>query len=240
MGSESARALALGLGLKRVDGSKTFRKGTTIINWGRSEYMPHGRFLPRILNKPFAVAKAINKHVTLSVLSGCGVSVPEFTTNMEVAKSWITETDYVYARTDVTGSQGSGIKILTMDEQFVYAPLYTKAIHKAHEYRVHVFKGRIIDFTKKKRRSDTECNPYIKNASGGWVFCRDNLSLPERVIEESIKAIAALGLDFGALDVAYKERDNKAYVLEVNTSPGLEGTTLVKYIEAFKGEGYAY
>jgi hypothetical protein len=237
LGSSSAKVLASGLGIKRVDGSKTFKRGTIIINWGNSHLPLHGRFLPRVLNKPEAVARAIDKLTTFSVLTQHGVSVPDWTTNPVVAQSWVTEESYVYARTISNGSQGDGIKVLTMDEQWVYAPLYTKAIHKAHEYRVHVFKGRVIDFTKKKRRSETECNPYIKNASGGWVFTRENIILPEIVRQESIKAVSALGLDFGALDVAYKERDDKVYILECNTSPGLEGTTLEKYIEAFKGEG---
>jgi D-alanine-D-alanine ligase-like ATP-grasp enzyme len=44
----------------------------------------------------------------------------------------------------------------------------------------------------------------------------------------------ALGLDFGAADVLFNARRNQAYVLEVNTAPGLEGQTVNDYAEAFK------
>ena len=50
--------------------------------------------------------------------------------------------------------------------------------------------------------------------------------------EKRNAAIKALGLDFGAVDIIYNEAEDQHYVLEVNTAPGLEGTTLQKYTEA--------
>jgi D-alanine-D-alanine ligase-like ATP-grasp enzyme len=41
-------------------------------------------------------------------------------------------------------------------------------------------------------------------------------------------------LDFGAVDVIYNRAQDKAYVLEVNTAPGLEGSTLDNYVEAIQ------
>ena len=49
----------------------------------------------------------------------------------------------------------------------------------------------------------------------------------------AVNAVKALGLDFGAVDIIYNEKENQYYVLEVNTAPGLEGTTLIKYAERF-------
>ena len=42
-----------------------------------------------------------------------------------------------------------------------------------------------------------------------------------------------LGLDFGAVDVIWNEHESKAYVLEINTAPGLEGSTVEDYKEFF-------
>ncbi|KKL94338.1 hypothetical protein LCGC14_1865710, partial [marine sediment metagenome] len=39
------------------------------------------------------------------------------------------------------------------------------------------------------------------------------------------QAIAALGLDFGAVDVMYKIKDKRPYVLEVNSTPSLADDT---------------
>jgi len=52
-------------------------------------------------------------------------------------------------------------------------------------------------------------------------------------LDEGLASVMALGLDFGAVDIVYNENDNKAYVLEINTAPGLSGTTLEKYVEVF-------
>ena len=45
------------------------------------------------------------------------------------------------------------------------------------------------------------------------------------VLVEAIKAVSALGLDFGGVDVMFK--DNVAYVLEVNTAPTLNTSPYV-------------
>ena len=45
-------------------------------------------------------------------------------------------------------------------------------------------------------------------------------------------AIKVLGLDFGAVDIIYNKQEDKWYVLEVNTAPGIYGTTLDKYVNA--------
>jgi glutathione synthase/RimK-type ligase-like ATP-grasp enzyme len=43
----------------------------------------------------------------------------------------------------------------------------------------------------------------------------------------------ASGLDFGAVDVIWNERQQRAYVLEINSAPGLEGTTIDDYVRYF-------
>jgi D-alanine-D-alanine ligase-like ATP-grasp enzyme len=47
-------------------------------------------------------------------------------------------------------------------------------------------------------------------------------------------AIINLGLDFGAVDIIYNEKNNRWVVLEVNTAPGLSGETLNRYVEMIK------
>ena len=119
-------------------------------------------------------------------------------------------------------------------EELVAAPLYTQGIEKDKEYRVHVFKGQVIDYQQKKQRIGVESDSTIRNHSTGWVYTRISVVLPEGVKEQAIKAVDALGLDFGAVDIC-TDLEGTPFVLEVNTAPGLEGTTLEKYIEAFKG-----
>ena len=58
--------------------------------------------------------------------------------------------------------------------------------------------------------------------------------MPDDIEQLARDGISALGLDFGALDVVYNERDNKCYLIEANTAPGLEGSTLDLYANAFR------
>lgn len=233
IGSESAKTLAQALPCKQTKSLKRFIGKTLVVNWGRSDLTVRGRNV-RILNSPDAVKRAINKLECLTTLKANNVSCLEFTTNKNEAHSWILEEGAtVYCRTLVSASQGRGIVIANENSDVIpSAPLYTKGVLRAHEYRVHVFKGQVLDFSKKKRRRDFDGNDLIKNLANGWVFCRDGVVLPELVKETAIKAIAALGLDFGAIDILFKERDNKSYVLEVNTAAGIQGTTLEKYKQA--------
>lgn len=229
IGSESAKMLAEQLKLKRIRGDKYIGPSCrSVINWGNSDFVYRSEDAPYI-NNPKAVAIAIDKLQTFIHLSRAGVNTPAFTVDEQVAKGWVASGSVVYGRRSLTSSQGKGIVILSGDSTWVSCPLYTKAIIKPHEYRVHVMGGRVIDFTKKRRRSDIDTNDYVRNSSGGWVFCRQDVILPDVVASVSVKAVASLGLDFGALDIAYSK--DKAYVFEINTAPGLEGTTLQKYVE---------
>jgi glutathione synthase/RimK-type ligase-like ATP-grasp enzyme len=45
-------------------------------------------------------------------------------------------------------------------------------------------------------------------------------------------AVAALGLDFGAVDIGWNRSTRRATVYEVNTAPYVEGTTAKMYAEA--------
>lgn len=232
MGSLSAKNLSRTLGALRITGSKRLRR-SVVINWGKQDLALRG-FCQKIINKPEAVRIAANKIETFKALSRAGVPTLEWTQDRNVALNWIDDGDVVYCRSTVTSSQGKGISVVGMDDQLPHVPLYTRGFIKTHEYRVHVAFGEVIDFSKKRKRNDIECSQYIKNSSNGWVFCRDGVTLPDVVKQAAIKAVAALGLDFGALDVLYKESTNTVRIAEINTAPGIEATTLTRYSEAFK------
>lgn len=231
LGSASAKLLSQALGIKRIKGIKRLGSRATVINWGSSQ-LPSKLIGTKVYNHPVAVSKAINKAVALPTMKAAGVSVIEHTTSREVVAGWLEGEATVFARTLASSSQGQGIVILDYNSSIPYAPIYTKYIPKCHEYRVHVFGGKVIDFIKKKRSTNGTTSDFIRSHSNGWIFCRSGVTLPTEVSEQCIKAVASLGLDFGAVDVLYKERDNKAWVLEINTAAGIEGTTLTKYVEA--------
>lgn len=122
------------------------------------------------------------------------------------------------------------------------APLYTKAVTNAGEYRVHVMDSEVILYQKKSRRVDEETGEVetaegedaeVRNLASNWVYRTGNLRRLERVEELAISAIRSLGLDFGAVDIIMDENGD-VFVLEVNTAPGLKNTeTLQAYVNGF-------
>jgi glutathione synthase/RimK-type ligase-like ATP-grasp enzyme len=131
------------------------------------------------------------------------------------------------------GHSGQGIETVSEGE-LPDAPLYTKRAKRKAEYRVHVLRGTIIDIQQKKRRNGSDRGALVWNHGTGYVYCREGVECPDNVKNTAILAVASLGLDFGAVDMILSKQD-EALVLEVNTAPGLVGTTISKYKEAFNG-----
>jgi glutathione synthase/RimK-type ligase-like ATP-grasp enzyme len=177
-----------------------------------------------------SVEIASSKIRSLTAMKERGVNVPEFTTDRETVQRWLSEDKRVLARTLDRASGGRGIILLSSGESIPQARLYTLYIPKYDEYRVHVWGDQVLDIQQKRRRNGVdEINSQIRNASNGWVFCREGVNCPEQCVDQARRAVAALGLDFGAVDVGFTRRGNIATVYEVNTAPGIEGTTLSVY-----------
>ncbi len=249
-GSKSVKSLIKTLGCKsiKLDNSKyrpTRRK--IVINYGNSS-CPYD-----CINSPQSVKYASNKRDAFVLMQKEGVSIPEWTTDEAVAQEWYLAGTKVVGRAKLTGHSGEGI-IISDDLDYPQAeggidvigmreiaghliPLYVKYVKKTEEYRVHVVAGEVIDVVRKMRKKavpDDKVNWAVRNKAGGFVYGRGGVELPEVALSEAVKAVSALGLDFGAVDIIYNKQEDRYYVLEVNTAPGLEGTTLIKYSDAFQ------
>jgi len=232
-GSKSARALAEGLGIKVLFREGKRVKGHTIINWGSSD--PDRELDGGILNQPYAVKRASNKLSTFKAFKEHDVPTVEWTTNLDVAKDWIEEGYAVVERHKLSGHSGEGIVIKSGDDALGLCPLYTKYTKKKDEYRIHVFQGEILFQQRKARKKevpDEEVNWQVRNLVGGFIFANDGVEAPEAVQQAATLAVQALGLDFGAADVGFK--DGEAVVYEVNTACGLSGKNLEAYVNKFK------
>jgi glutathione synthase/RimK-type ligase-like ATP-grasp enzyme len=245
MGSQSAKKLSqalttlLGLRVRRVRhdrGRYLPRLRSLIVNYGSGSVPARWPSRGTWLNHPSNTTAAGNKLAAFKRFKDAGLSVPEFTTDRAVADGWVRDGATVVCRTLLNAHSGRGIVLSDLEHPLVHAPLYVKYKKKRKEFRVHVFKGTVIDVAEKRKRR-VEVRPphfdgYIRNLANGWVFCRDAIVRPADMDQLAVSACTALGLDFGAVDIIWNERENKSYVLEVNTAPGLEGTTLSNYAGA--------
>lgn len=260
MFSGGAKALATHCGILRATRKQVQKHGNFdyIINWGSSERKFEGEYV----NPPEAVALASDKLRTAEVLGNYGIAQAQWTRDKEVAQGWLAEGYDVVERHLLRANSGRGIRIVKgangrldgadaagadngeqvaprghaeRGSRLKNAPLYTKYFKKVAEYRIHVWGDRVLDVQQKRKRQEVpneEMDYQVRNAAGGWVFCRDEVETPQCVTDAAVRAVSALGLDFGAVDVGYNQHNDTACVFEVNTAPGLEGTTLDRYYYA--------
>lgn len=257
-GSQGSRALSEALGIRRIRLERSRFRATAdkvILNWGNTTTEVNTSGAATWINPPPAVSRAIDKRQCLQTLIENEVPCIEVGWDMDMAAGWLSQGHDVVLRTTATGKGGEGIHIMegdaskSFDESWVRLreymnengltriPLITKYFKAKDEYRVHVFDGHVIDVQQKRKRGDierSEVNYKVRNHDNGFVFCRENVDLPACCAEASIAAVQALGLDFGAVDLRYNSTDRQCAVLEVNTAPGLEGTTLEIYVNAVR------
>lgn len=258
--SPSARTLATALNTKllRTTGSTWRGKPTdVVINWG-STTIPTTRALT--LNLPIAVANSVDKLTTFRLLSAAGINIPRYyvvtpTTDMLSLLPQVLETTTsrtLLFRTTATGHGGEGIHVhklpaLPVPTDYVQSMLdlpflrNTKFISEyfpaSEEYRIHVAFGQPILSQRKALRTDDQrpTNPdfTIRNHANGFVFTVTDVNPPQSVLDASTSAVRALGLHFGAVDIRYNPDIAQYCVLEVNSAPALQGTTLERYVAAF-------
>lgn len=243
-GSRSAHELsdALEAPIIRHTGSR-FKgwgsKNWTVINWGSTDC----RDYDNVLNLPSRIDNMSNKLEAFRMFDfKGGPRIPVWTASRKEASEWFGQKKYkeclVVCRTILSGHSGNGIVISSSPGEIVQAPLYTLYVPKDAEYRVHMARWREepIFVQRKVRDPDREPTSWkVRSHANGFIFQHNHKSdIPLDVLVQADLAFKASSLDFGAVDVICNERERKAYVLEINTAPGLEGETIIRYANAFK------
>jgi len=189
------------------------------INWGRSR--AHTRLNPDTRN-------ATNKRVMRELFKEHGVPMP---------KLWDT-TDLRGVRWPLVGrpdkhTKGRGFWLCNSKEDVekakrgtrrkMAATHFMRFVQSDHEFRVHIFKGKSIRISEKKFFED-------EGGKRDYTTIKPTSNI-KHVRRAAKKAVKALGLDFGAVDVL--ATDDECWVLEVNTAPGLGGTMPKVWAETF-------
>lgn len=192
------------------------------INYGCSGYTEEEK---PFINKPTAVAKAVNKLTTLSLVKN-GVT---HTTNFIKAKEWIVKGKQVVCRKTATGTRSEGITIVSTEHELqdqIDCAFWTEYEPHHYELRINCYKNKIISILQK----DT-----ITNAQGENVFSFKLLKgTPHEELQEMVNDVyEKIGLDICGLDVLLTHK-NKFKLLEVNSGPMLFGVTGVHIVNAIK------
>lgn len=192
--------------------------------------------VPKPKRRVLRYGDAVNKLQQYQFFKEKGLSALEFTTDRVQAGEWLKDS-VVFGRLLLNASCGDGIVVMNPGEETQICPVYTKYKKKKREFRVHVFQNKVLAIVEKKRRKewDGQSDSKIRNLANGYVFCQDIALEPafaERIRELARKASEVCSSDFKGVDLAYNEKHDDLFVIEVNSAPGIEGSNVQKYLQA--------
>jgi glutathione synthase/RimK-type ligase-like ATP-grasp enzyme len=158
----------------------------------------------------------------------------------------------------IFGSRGTGNYLIKsvgelqkwLPNKTLHNYIFEKYYSYNREYRLHVTQNGCFYTCRKLLREDTPADKrWFRNDSNSNWIVEENESFDkpvnwEAIVAESVKALNAVGLDFGAVDVkvqsASKEfkkkgtvvRDNPEFIIiEINSAPSFGVITLQRYLE---------
>ena len=223
--------------IAKREGVYSPKAGDIVIDWGYSRpanWDAKAREKAALfLNRPEYILNAANKLFAYELLRECGVRTLSFAGSKPVVEKWLANGHKVIGRKTLTGKKAEGAILIKGEDTIPECLLYTKFVPSTNEFRVYVLADGVFDAIEKRHANGTNDSGAIKSEDNGWVFCRQNVNLPPQCVGLAVLAVESLGLDFGGVDVLWDANKGRATVLEVNTAPGIFGSGVGKFTEAF-------
>lgn len=195
-------------------------KLSVLVNWGCGTILPifdqykH----TRVLNRD--ISGSVRKIRTFELLRAASLPIPRISTN---AHDLYAHGRYLGRTDGLTGGRGITVYekgMLPTTEHDFYAQVVSKAV----EVRIHVADGTVI--CEQVKYVPAGSRVLIRNRSNGATFSTKNIApivgndVADSARQIAIKATAACGLDFGALDMALTKQ-GEWVIFEINSAPGL-------------------
>ena len=145
-------------------------------------------------------------------------------------------------------TKGKDIVIYPAMTRLAQHDFFTQLIPKAKEFRVWAYRRtpigvyeKVLDYPAKYGRRGRSKEIWNRRNGFSFKFVHPDTA-PAELKQLGARAVDALGLDFGAVDIILG-KDGKYYVLEVNTAPGVESprqamVSLVAHIEKWARGGF--
>jgi len=214
--SRSAKELAEALGAKAVN---PYNQHVPMADWYFNYGTEENASLKKQINTGPAVLRCINKLRTFEKLSHASVPVPAFTVHPEYAARW----DIAVCRDSVEGHGNEGMSYwYAGSKEPPRGKLFTEYFEHNAEYRIVVFKGKVVG----RYRKDID-------AENNWNFTLMLKQGFEDIDRSCIQAAQALQIDYVGLDVL-ENKKGVYVVLEANSGPILTEEAkraIVKFFE---------
>ena len=206
-----------------------------IIRWGdASRIMHHDGIVPDTRNSSLAICRASDKALARFEMIKKGVPCPKTFRHDDL----IRDHDFPVIGRPRFHHGGKDVMMCHDHGDVAYAHTrgsryFSSVFPKTAEFRVHCAGGKVLIVQDKNLvPGEIVGNQAVTHRKWNTVKWGDWLY---PVCIAGLKAVDALGLDFGAADVMYDARRDKASVCEVNTAPSLDGEyEQTKYANYFK------
>lgn len=203
----------------------------------------------------------LNAIEQLTALKSAGVLCPEFTTDVEIAKSWVREGNQVYGRhlrhsqgTDIIGAgyRPGGHRYITTrkgnrvlrgsiaerwNRKWLAREWWSKVIpNVAEEWRIHAMKSQRsgeyrVIARAKKVQTSDPTRRMLVRSRRNGWTMVHNVEPSDAVREAGKSAVRACEYDFGGVDV-FVLTSGDVGVFEVNSACGLDNYTATQYANA--------
>lgn len=179
-----------------------------------------------------------------------GLRIPEWTTDLNTAISWLRSGATVLGRRE-DHTQGRDIRIQTgtFPNRGTYlrwrtrSEWWCKFVPSTSEWRIHVFDGRVIARGMKTipdiiARREPNLTTPVRSRRNGW-FLDHSIDPPSALRDAGRAAIAATGYLYGAVDMLVTSSPtapdlNDIVVLEANRLPAMDDYTRAAYATAIR------
>ena len=181
-----------------------------------------------VINSPDAIEVAVDKFYTSARLEEAGIRTPRtvVTERFDEAMKAFEELGRDVVVKPLFGSLGMGMsRVSDVDVAYrIFRALeMTQGVyyiqecipHGNRDIRAFVIGGEVV--SSMMRTADD----WKTNISAGGKA--EPYDLEEELVELSVEATAAIGLEYSGVDILRSEDDGEAYVIELNSTPGWQG-----------------
>jgi len=198
-----------------------YQRGDFVVNWGSYGYdLGPRRGLLRVLN-PNIIG---DKYRELNMLRENEIPVPPYR---------------------VSPHEGYRARRSTHEEandllaNLARGDYYVRIVPTEDEMRFHIWENalgiRVSIKADVKVPMRPDADPVFRSTEGGWTLTNQPDRVPVRrrdaMREVAKQAVAAVGYNFGAVDIAWNTETNQPVVFEVNSAPGVVGNDLPIYAD---------
>lgn len=206
-------------------------------------------------NSAQSIRTSASKRLMKQAFAAANVATAQWENSHNNLTAFVTAVGFPIVAKHIHGSRGTGNYLLKTQAELtawmvgktLENYIFEKFYDYTREYRLHVTRtGCFYTCRKMLKQGTPENQRWYRNDSNSAWMVEDNplFDKPSNwnvIVAESVKALTAVGLDIGAIDVKVQSRTNsqgqvrtnpKFIILETNSAPSMKEIGLQKYQEA--------